>query len=284
YIGQSLMQIRKNIILATKSPALSFDAMTADIDKSLHDLKTDYIDIYQIHNIKDEKAVDVAFGENGAMEALYKAQKAGKIRFIGLTSHIKDTLFYAIKRFEKDICTIMYPFNIVETEGSELMKTATNANIGTLAMKPLGGGNLDDVQLSIRFILQNPNINIALMGIGDSVEAEFDAKINCSPLTENELLQCQQIRAKLGSTFCRRCNYCAPCAVGIDIPTMFTFQNYLNNYALANWAINRYQSMKVDANACIKCGVCETRCPYNINIRERIAKVAIDFNKAINNK
>ena len=103
------------------------------------------------------------------------------------------------------------------------------------------------------------------------------ASSNTAPLTEEELKACEQVRAQLGSDFCRRCNYCAPCTVGISIPNVFLFAGYLERYGLADWARERYATLAVKADACIECGECEPRCPYHLPIREKMKKAAEEF-------
>ena len=85
------------------------------------------------------------------------------------------------------------------------------------------------------------------------------------------------IRRTLGSNFCRRCNYCAPCTVGIAIPSVFLFEGYLSRYGLEDWARARYATLPVKASACIECGACEPRCPYQLPIREMMRKSAMEF-------
>ncbi len=279
YIGASLGDLRKDFFLATKAPSMGYDKMKADIETSLKNLRTDCIDLYQLHNVKSITDLLAAFKPDGSYRALAEAKKEGKIRYIGITSHIKEVLIYAIELHSNDFVSVMYPYNIVETEGIDMFRKAKAAGLGTLAMKPMGGGNLDDPKLALRFIANNPYIDVALVGIGDAKEAHEDSVIELGDLTAEEVEECKAIRQKLGTEFCRRCGYCAPCTVGIDIPTNFTFQNYLKNYDLAEWAKDRYNAMKVKADACIKCGVCETRCPYNLKIREKLASVARDFSK-----
>jgi len=277
YIGAALEGIREKFYVATKAPSMGYENMKAAIETSLKNLRTDYIDLYQLHNVKNVEALEAALKEDGAYRALKEAQAEGKIRHIGITSHIKDTLIYAIKEHADLFSTIMYPYNIVETEGEDLFRLAKEADMGTMAMKPMGGGNLSDAKLALRFIVQNPNIDVALVGIGDKKDALEDTQLDLSALTEEEIAKCKAIREELGTEFCRRCNYCAPCTVGIDIPTNFTFHNYLKNYDLATWAKERYAAMPVRADSCIGCGVCETRCPYELKIREKLAVVAKDF-------
>ena len=98
-----------------------------------------------------------------------------------------------------------------------------------------------------------------------------------SPLTQEEKNQIESIKKQLGSQFCRRCNYCAPCSVGIAIPNVFLFAGYLERYNLEDWARERYASLPVKASKCIDCGLCETRCPYQLPIRDMLKKCAQEF-------
>ena len=87
----------------------------------------------------------------------------------------------------------------------------------------------------------------------------------------------QKIRSTLGTQFCRRCNYCQPCSAGINISGAFLFDGYLQRYGLADWARGRYAALDKKASACIGCGACEQRCPYQLPIRKMLAKVAEHF-------
>ena len=109
------------------------------------------------------------------------------------------------------------------------------------------------------------------------LEENIKACSDAAPLTEAEIAEIEQIRHQLGTNFCRRCNYCAPCTVGISIPSAFLFAGYLERYNLADWAKDRYGSMAVKASACVGCGKCETRCPYHLPIREMLKKVSEEF-------
>ena len=86
-----------------------------------------------------------------------------------------------------------------------------------------------------------------------------------------------KLRRELGASFCRRCGYCAPCTLGIDIPNNFVFHGYLSRYGLADWARSRYGALAAHASDCVGCGACEERCPYQLPIREMLKKVAADF-------
>ena len=275
YLGAALEGRRDKFILATKSMARDKESMAKDIDISLKNLRTDYIDVYQIHNLP-EAEIDKVFGAGGAWEALEEAKAAGKVGHLGVTAHNVDALKKMIELHGDKIETIMFPYNIVETHGHEVLKKAREMGIGTIAMKPMAGGNLDDWNLALRFIAASGVIDISIPGMGSPEEADRNAEAaeHFSPLTQEELAECDRIRKELGNEFCRRCNYCAPCPNGISIPNCFLMANYARKYGLADWAKARYDAMQYHAGSCVQCGACEKRCPYNLPIRDMLTKVA----------
>ena len=275
YLGAALEGRRDKFILATKSMARDKASMAKDIDISLKNLRTDYIDVYQIHNLP-ENEIGKVFGEGGAWEALEEAKAAGKIGHLGVTAHNVDALKKMIELHGDKIETIMFPYNIVEIHGHEVLKKAKEMGIGTIAMKPMAGGNLDDWNLALRFIAASGVIDISIPGMGSPEEADRNAEAaeHFSPLTQEELAECDRIRKELGNEFCRRCNYCAPCPNGISIPNCFLMANYARKYGLADWAKARYDAMQYHAGSCVQCGACEKRCPYNLPIRDMLTKVA----------
>ena len=153
--------------------------------------------------------------------------------------------------------------------------------MGTIAMKPLAGGNLEDWRLALRYVAASGVIDVDIPGMGSPQEVERNAAAaeDLSPLTAEELARCGEIRRELGTRFCRRCGYCAPCTVGIDIPTSFLLVNYLRKYDLADWARARYEGAAHHAGECVDCGACETRCPYELPIREMLREVAAEFGR-----
>ena len=276
YLGYALEGIRDKFVLATKSMARTKDAMAADIEKSLGNLSTDHIDLYQVHNPSMEQ-LDTVVGEGGALEALMEAKAAGKISHIGLTAHSTEVFERALSLDWVE--TIMFPYNIVESQGEELICKCQEKNVGFIAMKPLAGGAIENGTLALRYVCSNPAVTVVIPGMAEVSELEENIKAcaDTTPLTQAELSEMEGIRYQLGTNFCRRCNYCAPCTVGISIPNAFLFAGYLERYNLADWARDRYGSLGVKASACVGCGKCETRCPYHLPIREMLKKVAEEF-------
>jgi predicted aldo/keto reductase-like oxidoreductase len=278
YLGEALEGIREHFVLATKSMARDKEGMAKDINISLANLKTDYIDLYQIHN-PTPADIDKVIAPGGALEALMEAKAAGKIGHIGITLHTYP-LFE--KALEMDwVETIMFPYNIVETQGEDLIAKCTEKNIGFICMKPLAGGAIEDATLALRFIAANDNVTVVIPGMAapEEIAQNIAAVCDNAPLSDKEKEAMEAVRASLGTHFCRRCNYCAPCTAGISIYSVFLMDGYLTRYGLADWARMRYAGMEKTASDCVDCGVCETRCPYNLPIRQMMKEVAAKFGK-----
>lgn len=278
YLGEALEGIREHFVLATKSMSRDKEGVLKDIDISLQNLRTDYIDLYQIHN-PSLADYDKVIAPGGALEGLLEAKAAGKIGHIGLTAHSLEVFEKAL---ETDwVETLMFPYNIVESQGAELMKKCTKKNIGFICMKPLAGGALEDATLALRYIAMNNDVTVVIPGMAEEKEiAQNIAAVNdTSPLSAEELAAIENIRNTLGTQFCRRCNYCAPCTAGISISAIFLLEGYLSRYGLADWAKMRYAGLDKTASDCIGCGVCESRCPYDLPIRDMMKNAANKFGK-----
>ena len=109
------------------------------------------------------------------------------------------------------------------------------------------------------------------------IDQILEAIVVASPLKEAERAQLDVIRRELGTQFCRRCNYCQPCTAGIAISGIFVLEGYLNRYGLGDWAKQRYAAMGKKAGDCVGCGACEKRCPYQLPIRQMLARCKDEF-------
>lgn len=271
-LGAVLGRRREEAVIATKSMARTAEGMAADIRKSLDTMGVDYIDLYQLHNVKDRQAFDRAFGPGGALEALKQAKKEGLVKHIGITGHIKDFLLEALHAGEME--TVQFPFNAVETAGAdELFDLAGKTGAGVIVMKPLAGGALKDTGAALRYILEHP-VSTMIPGMDAPEQVEQNAAVGTAlrTLTDIERKALEEEAARLGSTFCRRCEYCQPCPQGVDIPMVFLLDGYFTRYELQDWARERYRAMKTTAGDCVECGECEDKCPYNLPIRGMLSE------------
>ncbi len=269
-IGLGIQGNRAHWTIATKTMARTYEAMKQDVETSLSNLNCGTIDLYQFHLVKTKEQYDQIMGADGAYKALLEAKAEGKIKEIGLTTHSVDILELAIE--EGHFATVQFPYNAVEQQAEAAFKKAKEKNVGVIVMKPLAGGAITNGNLALRFILENPNISVVIPGIDELKQVKENASIGkeMKPLTEAEHQEIKKIKEALGSRFCRRCGYCLPCPQEIDIPTQFLMVGYFTRYDLQEWAMARYQALPKRASDCIKCGVCEKRCPYDLPIREML--------------
>ena len=202
YLGEALEGMRDRFVIATKSMARTKEAMEKDIETSLANLRTDHIELYQVHN-PSLADLETVIAPGGALEALLEAKDAGKIGHIGLTAHMATVFERALGMDWVE--TIMFPYNIVETQGEALMRRCTEQGVGFIVMKPLAGGALEDATLALRFIGQNPDVSVVIPGMysTEEVKQNLAAMEDNSPLTQQELEQIETIRRELGTQFCR---------------------------------------------------------------------------------
>lgn len=268
-IGKAIINRRESLILATKSTRRNAKEMLTNIENSLKMLQTDYIDLFQIHQVSDEENVNAVFAKDGALEAAKIAKQQGKILHIGITSHRLETAIELVKTNEFE--TIQFGANLVETDSLKtLFPLAKELDMGCIVMKPLAGGELTDAKLCFRFLQQYPDY-IPIPGFSEEHELLeiIDLYENKAPLTEKDIKEIENIRNSTDSNFCRRCCYCEPCPQGVKIFAGMAIKRIIKNYGKeykADWFIEGAESI----DKCSECGICETKCPYNLPIRETI--------------
>lgn len=273
FLGNALKGRRDKFILATKSMAKDYESMKAEVETSLKDLQTDYIDLYQLHLVKNMADYEVVMGENGAYRALVEAKEAGKIGHIGITAHSADFMMEIIDDMPFE--TLQFPYNLVEYQATELFKRAKARNIGVICMKPIAGGAIKNGALSIKYILQNDCVSAVIPGMEKPEEVLKNISVATGDytFTAEEQKEADEIIEELHGNFCRRCGYCLPCEAGINIPSMFIAEGYYTRYKMVGYAETYYSKQPVKAGACIKCGTCLSRCPYNLPIIDKMEKV-----------
>ncbi|CEO14044.1 aldo/keto reductase [Paraclostridium sordellii] len=271
YIGNAIEGKRDKFILASKSMSRTYEDMLKDVDITLKNFKTDYIDLYQLHNVKSDEYENI-FNDNMAYKALLDCKSQGKIKNIGITSHSIDTIKKAVRDEKFD--TIQFPYNIVEDQADEIFREAHKRNIGIIVMKPLAGGAINNAKLAIKYILSKEYIDVAIPGM-DSVNQVLEniSVLENLDIDKEDELKIEDIRNQLGNRFCRRCEYCMPCPVGINIPMNFLLEGYYSRYNLKEWSKERYNSLDIKASDCVECGKCESKCPYDLPIREMLKEV-----------
>ncbi len=261
---------RSKFVIATKSPQRSGEGMAAAIDQSLARLRTDYIDIYQVHYPTTDESLRQVLAPGGALEALKQARSDGKIRFIGVSGHRPALLAKALRTGEFD--TVQVPINAGHCEArEELLPLAREMDIGIIAMKPIAGGTLDTPSLGIRFCMDS-DADVVLVGMKnvDEVRENLATARNFVPLDAGEEEQLLAEVSQWGTNFCRRCEYCQPCPHDVQIPKILWMSNFYKRDRHDPWTEEEYGSLAVTAADCQECGECEEKCPYELPIRDML--------------
>lgn len=266
YIGNALRELgNPDLYLATKSMKRDEAGVKEEMEMSFSLLKRDRIDLYQFHNVRSFEEFDLLIGPGGAYDYSKEIQKQGRIGHLGISTHRVDVLERAID--SGLFATVQFPMNYMESQGAALLKIAQKKGIGTIIMKPFAGGALRYKDLALRFLLQGGVGDVIIPGIDgpEQLKMNFE-QMQLGPLTAEELQLIKEEAQELGEHFCRRCGYCMPCSVGIDIPTVFLMEGYYSRYHLEEWALERYASFEKKASDCIECALCQGRCPYDLPI------------------
>jgi len=288
-VGDALLSNRSKMFIMAKSFAQTKIEMNKAIKESLDKLKTNYIDIYQMHLVMDKK--DLHKRLNGALVSLKKANKNGIIRFTGISGHHIPTLIEAIRTNEFD--TALIPYNIGHTMAKDkLFDTAKSNNVGIISMKPLGGGMLIDPKFygeepfekakymnaenALKFVLSNKKIACVLVGFNKKEHIDEAVKVGNKEvkITKKELsFMNKRVHNFLGDDYCRNCKYCLPCEGTngqLEIDNVLKLYTYRVKYGYKIRPKIEYSELKVKADSCINCGKCVSKCPYNIPIPKRL--------------
>lgn len=279
-IGKAIAERRAEVILATKSVSRTAEAILADLDQSLKNLQTDYIDLFQFHNVSTETDLKIVLAPGGPLDAVRKARDEGRIRHIGITSHRLTVALEAIKSgaFE----TVMIALNFVNTEAvEELIPLARKLDVGIIVMKPMAGGMLNNPALSFKYLNKFSDL-LVLVGIAEMGEMEQNISLLDfkGELTAEEYSEMERIRAELGNGFCRMCNYCQPCPQKIMISAIMYTEVALKRFDPRRIFEGDWDKFMNTIPNCIDCGECEKRCPYELPIRERIRAAYVRYNAA----
>jgi predicted aldo/keto reductase-like oxidoreductase len=269
-IGKALEGIRENVYIATKSGVKTAKELKENFETSLKNLRTDYVDLYQLHNVTEEGWKTIS-APGGALEAIHDLKNQGLVHHIGVTSH-SPTFLTKLLGEGSSFETIMVGYNYIATEPAErLLPLCKEKDIGTIIMKPFGGGAFSNANTALKFVLADRYVDCTIPGMLSVAEVDENVKVceGSLALSIEELKEIDLDRVALGSEFCAACEYCQPCPV--DIPISFVLRTELSTLRRMGWTdgiIKQTQETAPKVAACLDCGACETRCPYQLPIRK----------------
>lgn len=261
-LGQALGDVRRNIIIATKTAPAAPEVMQQHLEQSLKMLRTDYIDIYQLHCAP---RVYRPGEEDGVYDWLLQKKKEGAIRHISVTAHRIGVAEEALESGLYD--TLQYPFSVIADEQElRLAQRARELDIGFIAMKAMGGGLIQHPEVTFAFLRQYPQV-VPIYGIQRRSELNQWLSLENDPPQWNEEMQrlAAEEKAALGGDFCRSCGYCMPCPMGIEIPNAARMSLLMTRAPYQPYITKEWQAKMHKIESCINCRRCVAHCPYSLD-------------------
>jgi predicted aldo/keto reductase-like oxidoreductase len=264
-IGAAFAGMRENVVLASKTLRRGAEGAMEHLENSLRMLKSDYLDLYQLHQVAQEEDWHEVTGPAGALEAVMKAKAAGKVRYVGVTSH---NLQMALKMVRSGFFdTIQFPFNLIE-EGAkdELIGATRETGMGFICMKPFGGGVIDNAEVAFKYLRAHSEV-IPIPGFESIEHVDEIISIYSQPnvIDEQDMEIMENYRSELGKIFCRRCEYCQPCPQGVMITPAMGYPIVARRMS-PPVAVEFCRKVMESVPLCTECGNCIERCPYELRI------------------
>lgn len=276
-LGYAFEGMRDKIYIATKTHATTPEAFWKDLETSLKNLRTDYIDIYQFHWPKQcYKPGD----GTGMYECMLEAKAKGMIRYIGMTNHILDV---ALEGIESGLYeTLQFPFSYLSSEKElDLVNRCKEADMGFIAMKGLAGGLITNSAAAFAYMSQYDVLPIW----GIQKESELDewlSYMDTPPAMTDEIKSfIEKEKKELDGEFCRGCGYCMPCPVGIQINNCARMSLLLRRSPSAGHLTEEAQERMKKIEDCLECGLCKSKCPYGLDTPELLKRNYEDYKKVL---
>lgn len=279
-LGEAFDGMRDKIYIASKTQAKTPEVFWQHLDTTLKNLRTDYLDIYQLHCASQcYKPGD----GTGMYEAMLEAKKQGKIRHIGITAHLIGVAEEIVESGLYE--TLQFPFSYLANEREiALVKATEKAGMGFIAMKGLAGGLLTDSNACMAFMSQYNALPIW----GIQREEELDEWLS---FFEKDAVMTDEIRAfieeerkSLMGDFCRGCGYCMPCTVGIQINNCARMSQLIRRSPSKNFLSEEWQQNMLNIENCVDCGLCKSKCPYGLDTPNLLRKNLADYKDILSGK
>ena len=277
-LGEAFSGMRDKVYIATKTAASTPEEFWEQLETSLHNLKTDYLDIYQFHN----PAVCPKPGDgSGLYEAMLEAKAQGKVRHIGITNHRLAVAEEAIASGLYE--TLQFPFCYLASDRDiALVEKCKETGMGFIAMKALSGGLITNSAAAYAFEAQYDNV-LPIWGVQREQELdEFISYIDNPPVMTQELADIiAHDREELSGDFCRGCGYCMPCPAGIEINNCARMSLLLRRSPSELQLTPEVQEKMKKIENCLHCNKCKSKCPYGLDTPALLAKNYEDYKRVL---
>jgi predicted aldo/keto reductase-like oxidoreductase len=286
-VGAALKSRRKNLYISTKSHARTKAEALADLETSLRELQTDYVDIWYLHAVGSPSEL-----KDELLEAQVEAKKAGKIRFAGVSTHggHKEVIPALAANRHFDVVLTTYNF-AMDPELEDLLKTAAGAGLGVVAMKVMAGGQRRTgnaparakevlkregaMLAALKWVLRNPNVHTTIPSITDMDQLDENLKAMATPFAASDAKILEARLREIGSEYCRMCGACSgTCAQGLPVADINRYLMYAEGYG--EFALGRENfrllPVAVQQVRCGDCTECSVRCPNGVRVVQRMSR------------
>lgn len=277
-VGTAFAGMRDKIFITTKTGAQNAEDFRKDLETSLANLQTDYIDLYQFHN---PAFCPKPGDESGLYDVALEAKAQGRIRHIGITNHRLTVAHEAIDSGLYE--TLQFPFCYLATEKDiELVEKCRQADMGFIAMKALSGGLINNSAAAYAYLAQYDNV-LPIWGVQRETELdEFLSYIETPPAMTEELAEViRHDREELLGDFCRGCGYCMPCPAGIEINNCARMSLLLRRSPSEGHLSPEGQEKMRKIEDCIHCNQCKGKCPYGLDTPALLQKNLEDYKRVL---
>ena len=277
-LGKAFEDVRENIYIATKTGMETQEEFWSDLETSLKNLRTDYVDLYQFHNISF-----VPKAEDDLYKAMLEAKQEGLIKHIGITTH---KITHAHEALDSGLYeTLQYPFSYLSgDEELKLIEKCKSLDIGFIAMKAMGGGLIKNSKASFAYINQFSNV-LPIWGIQKLEELDEFLSYDSNTILDDELKSAiEQDEKELGDNFCRGCGYCMPCPEEINISLCARMSLWIRRFPTEPNMDERTQEIMRHTLDCVECYECVDRCPYELDIPELLKENYEDYQNVLSGK
>jgi predicted aldo/keto reductase-like oxidoreductase len=281
-VGKAVQGRRDKVFISTKTPpnTKTKQGVVENVEKSLKAIGTDYIDVLELHQFNDASLVLNA----ELREALTELRKAGKIRFVGFTTHKNqaDVLNAVADDPDKffDVAMLAYNFQSGQDVKDAIARVAKNG-VGVVAMKTQNGGHKAEAlggisphQASLKWVLQDPNITCAVPGMVDLVQIRENVEVmNSLKLTRVDEQILERYAEAIKPVYCGLCGKCEPgCPLGVQVSTVNRSLMYAEGYGDMALARETYHGIPSGASAitCGDCADCTAKCVRGLDIAAKM--------------
>jgi hypothetical protein len=284
-VGAALKKKRKDLVLSSKSGARTKDAALSDLDTSLRELGTDFLDIWYLHG--RDRTSDVS---DDLFEAQQMAKQQGKIRFAGLSTHnAQDMIPFLVTKGALDVVLTTYNFTM-DKRLDAVIEQASNAGMGVVAMKVMAGGfrvvkprstwypqlMRDGAMLAaLKWVLKNPKVNTTIPSMTDMDQLEENLRAMAEPYTQVEEKLLAQRLGQIGPLYCRMCGECeGTCAKGLPVANLLRYLTYAEGYGQFSLGREHFLALPAEVTSvrCQDCASCTVTCPFGVKVASRLAR------------